>query len=405
MRKKSNPSPSGFKKAPQAPRRFKSPYILFSISKMQTYKRTNKNVKVTSLSSRISKEWKVLSDDERNKWRKIAEQDKKRYNIEKSLYKGPWRVKSEKPPKDPSVPKRPSSAFLNYSRTRRATLIREYPDLKNTVISKLLGQEWKEAPPEVRQPHIDREAVEREDYHRKISAWREQQRQNNCAAVAQQQSVYNSEQQQIMSNNFPFDSSTVSRLTSTEPYAGTAASLPIWGNSSSSMVESTPKSITPVATKVPKPWVSPSISWEKSNQEYASTCVQYSTCSVTPSPSPVMQRIVYQPILPSVPSLLPQPLSAQSRTVSRQDANTIQPHPWQLIASNATKTVTTSQLSTTEIVSPPPATIPVTPLIDTTPNKTTTDYQNIFFPTMFEEEEKYKSNMTSHCLNNAVRKF
>lgn len=84
----------------------------------------------------------------------------------------------------------------------------------------------------------------------------------------------------------------------------------------------------------------------------------------------------------------------------------IKNHPFQeLIASNATKTVTTSQLSTTEIVSPPPATIPVTPLIDTTPNKTTTDYQNIFFPTMFEEEEKYKSNMTSHCLNNAVRKF
>jgi len=136
---------------------------------MQTYKRTNKNVKVTSFSSRISKEWKVLSDDERNKWKKIAEHDKLRYNVERSLYKGPWRVpvKSEKSPKDPSVPKHPSSAFLNYSRTRRAILIRDYPDLKNTVISKLLGQEWKEAPPEVQQPHIDQEAMEREDYNRK----------------------------------------------------------------------------------------------------------------------------------------------------------------------------------------------------------------------------------------------
>jgi len=38
-RRKSIKSPSGFKKAPQAPRRFKSPYILFSISKIQEYKR------------------------------------------------------------------------------------------------------------------------------------------------------------------------------------------------------------------------------------------------------------------------------------------------------------------------------------------------------------------------------
>mmetsp|Transcript_51311 Transcript_51311/g.58178 ORF Transcript_51311/g.58178 Transcript_51311/m.58178 type:complete len:141 (-) Transcript_51311:476-898(-) len=133
--KKSSPSPSGFKKAPQTDSekiqkygfiiracthiRQISPYILFSISKMQTYKRIHKNVEVTSFSSRISKEWKVLSDDERNKWKKIAEHDKLRYNVERSLYKGPWRVpvKSEKSPKDPSVPKRPSSAFLNYSRT------------------------------------------------------------------------------------------------------------------------------------------------------------------------------------------------------------------------------------------------------------------------------------------------
>mmetsp|Transcript_13995 Transcript_13995/g.13806 ORF Transcript_13995/g.13806 Transcript_13995/m.13806 type:complete len:87 (+) Transcript_13995:361-621(+) len=68
---------------------------------MQTYKRIHKNVEVTSFSSRISKEWKVLSDDERNKWKKIAEHDKLRYNVERSLYKGPWRVpvKSEKSPK------------------------------------------------------------------------------------------------------------------------------------------------------------------------------------------------------------------------------------------------------------------------------------------------------------------
>lgn len=46
--------------------------------------------------------------------------------------------------------------------------------MKNTDISKLLGKEWKAVPQEVRQPHIDKEAREREVYHKKISAWRKQ---------------------------------------------------------------------------------------------------------------------------------------------------------------------------------------------------------------------------------------
>lgn len=45
--------------------------------------------------------------------------------------------------------------------------------MRNTEISKLLGQEWKCAPAHVRQPHIDKEAVEREEYHRRVAAWRE----------------------------------------------------------------------------------------------------------------------------------------------------------------------------------------------------------------------------------------
>jgi hypothetical protein len=36
-----------------------------------------------------------------------------------------------------------------------------------------------------------------------------------------------------------------------------------------------------------------------------------------------VQKTVYQPILPSVPSLLPQPPPAQGKTVSHQDLNTI----------------------------------------------------------------------------------
>jgi hypothetical protein len=84
-------------KAPQAPRRFKSPYILFSISKMSEYKTSgNTNVHVTSVSRLIAQEWKALSASEREKWNSIALQDKLRYNAEKSMYTGPWEVPSKR---------------------------------------------------------------------------------------------------------------------------------------------------------------------------------------------------------------------------------------------------------------------------------------------------------------------
>jgi hypothetical protein len=82
--------------------------------------------------------------------------------------------------------------------------------------------------------------------------------------------------------------------------------------------------MVPVATtkQVTEHGVSSSTSWETSkigcNNNYGE---QYST--VSPSPIHVVQKTVYQPILPSVPSLLPQPPPAQGKTVSHQDLNTI----------------------------------------------------------------------------------
>jgi hypothetical protein len=176
---------------------------------MQEYKKAFKNTKVTSFSSQISKEWKAMSEKEREKWKDMAEQDKIRFDAEKSQYTGPWVVPSDsirkvrqlipdlvlrlsveaigkvknplffisiplqKRPKD--APRRPPSAFLNYCQRRRSELKKENPDVRNTDISKLLGEEWKKAPANVRQPHIDKEACEREEYYRKVATWRRRQ--------------------------------------------------------------------------------------------------------------------------------------------------------------------------------------------------------------------------------------
>ena len=46
----------------------------------------------TEIAKMVSKAWKTLPEEEREKWEEMARKDKVRYETEKSLYKGPWKV-------------------------------------------------------------------------------------------------------------------------------------------------------------------------------------------------------------------------------------------------------------------------------------------------------------------------
>ena len=99
----------------------------------------------------VSEAWKGLDPEERKLWDDRAEKDKARYEAEKAMYKGPWKIPSSKrKAKDPLAPKRPMSAFLAYSNSRRAGLKRENPKATNADLSKMLSASWKELDPEER---------------------------------------------------------------------------------------------------------------------------------------------------------------------------------------------------------------------------------------------------------------
>mmetsp|Transcript_5403 Transcript_5403/g.10296 ORF Transcript_5403/g.10296 Transcript_5403/m.10296 type:complete len:259 (+) Transcript_5403:339-1115(+) len=88
---------SRFRKAPGAPKRFKSAYIFFSTDMMQKIKKEQENSqsdreKITDISKRISQAWKDLSSHERQRWNLIAKRDKERFIREKMNYKGPWQL-------------------------------------------------------------------------------------------------------------------------------------------------------------------------------------------------------------------------------------------------------------------------------------------------------------------------
>jgi hypothetical protein len=150
----------------------------------------------------VAKTWKALSGRERALWDEEARKDKlryvfilltwnmvgwnsqlsvthtlirclRRYIREKSEYKGPWEQKKRRAKKNPLAPKRPMSAFLKYSQTRRAVVKRDNPELSNTDNSRLLGEMWRNASVVERAPYKEEEERERADYKERIKPWKD----------------------------------------------------------------------------------------------------------------------------------------------------------------------------------------------------------------------------------------
>eukprot|EP00978_Attheya_sp_CCMP212_P016046 scaffold41710_cov55-Attheya_sp.AAC.4 len=165
-----------YRKAPQAPKRFKSAYMFFSTAMHPAIRKRlgEKGVteKTTVVAKLVSTEWKGLSDAKREVWDEKARVDKERYETEKGTYTGPWKVPiMKRNQKDPSAPKRPMAAFFSYSNSKRADVRAKNPTLDNTEISRFLAAMWKNAPEDERKVHIDREAELRRTYNIDLANW------------------------------------------------------------------------------------------------------------------------------------------------------------------------------------------------------------------------------------------
>lgn len=123
----------------------------------------------------VADAWRSLSESERHYWTEQERNDKVRYVKEKEEHQGPWEQPKRRAKKHPLAPKRPMSAFLKYSKTRRKEVKQENPDMSNTDISRLLGEMWRNASPEERQPYREQEEKERAVYKAEIAKWRAEQ--------------------------------------------------------------------------------------------------------------------------------------------------------------------------------------------------------------------------------------
>ncbi|RHY01329.1 hypothetical protein DYB36_000818 [Aphanomyces astaci] len=176
------------KKAPGAPKRGKSPYILFSMDKREEIKSTMApNAKVTDVMRAIADAWSKMSEDEKAPWKTAAESDKQRYEEEMATYDGPLRVPNKRAKKHPNAPKRASSAFLFYSQVMRPRIKSEHQEMKNTEISKQLGEAWGKATKAQKAPFVEKELVDRARYKREMEEWNNAKPERDYQEAHQQQ--------------------------------------------------------------------------------------------------------------------------------------------------------------------------------------------------------------------------
>ena len=122
----------------------------------------------------MSVAWKELSPEDRELWEEMARKDKARFEVEKSLYTGPWKVPAKKrSQKDPNAPKRPMSAFLAYSHVKRAEVKKKNQNMNNVESSCVLAQMWQGTPEEEEKDRIEKEYNLRQKYLSEIAVWRE----------------------------------------------------------------------------------------------------------------------------------------------------------------------------------------------------------------------------------------
>jgi hypothetical protein len=98
------------------------------------------------------------------------------------------------------------SAFLYFSQIKRKELKEKFPDLKNTEISTKLGEMWRAASYEEREPHIVREREQREIYKEKMGQWRKEQAEKQAKEDAERKTEAKAQMDQLVNvppMNFP----------------------------------------------------------------------------------------------------------------------------------------------------------------------------------------------------------
>jgi len=166
-------------KDPNAPKRPLSGFFHFSQVGRSKVKEANPDFSVADISKELSRRWHALDDVTKAMFEQMAENDKERFQREKSEYmmhpKGGYKQTRAK--KDPNAPKRPLCGFMMFSNDERIKVRAVNPNLGVGEIGKELGRRWAVADQECRAKYNKQAEDDKERFLREKAEW---QRSPNC---------------------------------------------------------------------------------------------------------------------------------------------------------------------------------------------------------------------------------
>eukprot|EP00536_Pseudo-nitzschia_multiseries_P002769 jgi/Psemu1/322696/estExt_fgenesh1_pg.C_380023 len=164
------------KKPPDAPKRFKSSFIFFSMEKHKEIKgkmATGVDPRPANITAMVSEAWRTIDPLEKEKFEELARHDKTRYDLEKRNYvPPPGTFPDSKRKREPGAPKRPMSAYFSFANKIRGRVKAENAGCSNGEISKILSAMWKELPDEERREYKDGEQSLWGTYREEMVEWK-----------------------------------------------------------------------------------------------------------------------------------------------------------------------------------------------------------------------------------------
>lgn len=166
------------KKDPNKPKRNMSACFLYFQAFRPQVRAENPDAKFADIAHILSAQYKALSDKQKKKWEKKAEEDKARYMKEMETYVPPDDSdsddggKKKKKKKDPNAPKRNKNAYLLFSVDARAAVKEENPDATFGELAKIISTRFKQLTAKEKKKWDDKAAVDKERYEREMADYK-----------------------------------------------------------------------------------------------------------------------------------------------------------------------------------------------------------------------------------------
>ena len=146
------------KKDPNAPKKWKTGYILFCVDQREKLKTQDQSLSATEITSKLGSMWKSLSEKEKAKYEALSKKDKARYENDMSSYTPSAefveeKQSSQKSKKDRTGPKRPLSSYMYYCQDNREIVKSQNPNMNGKEITTELGKLWKQLSDEQKVPY------------------------------------------------------------------------------------------------------------------------------------------------------------------------------------------------------------------------------------------------------------